>query len=125
MGTTAKGLWRSSEQGGVEQIVLPGKHNNATIQSLLVDRNGAVWAGLFGRYLFRYQNGQLTTFSPQEGMIHEILYALYEAQDGTLWIGGEKGLTQFRKGQFKTLTTRDGLSSDRVSTITQDRSGNF
>jgi hypothetical protein len=38
--------------------------------------------------------------------------ALYEHQDGVLWIGTyDSGLGRFKDGKFTRYTTRDGLST--------------
>lgn len=45
----------------------------------------------------------------------------------TLWIGSSSGLTSFkyRTGQFKTYTTADGITKDRVRRIKEDMKGNL
>src|SRR6516162_10840473 len=45
------------------------------------------------------------------------------ARDGSLWIATEGGLSHVVKGQFHNYTTTDGLSSNRVLGVYQDRHG--
>jgi ligand-binding sensor domain-containing protein/AraC-like DNA-binding protein len=53
--------------------------------------------------------------------------ALYFDNNRTLWIGSSLGLTayDFRTRQFKTYTTADGLTGDRIRRITKDIKGNL
>ena len=53
--------------------------------------------------------------------------ALYFDNNRTLWIGSSVGLTayDFRTRQFKTYTTADGLTGDRIRRITEDSKGNL
>ncbi|MGD2086904.1 MAG: two-component regulator propeller domain-containing protein [Candidatus Aminicenantes bacterium] len=44
---------------------------------------------------------------------------------GVLWIGSTNGLTRFRDGQFKTFTTADGLTQNRVRCIAVDMKNNL
>jgi ligand-binding sensor domain-containing protein/AraC-like DNA-binding protein len=46
-------------------------------------------------------------------------------REGDLWIGSTTGLTRFRNRRFKTFTTADGLSGDRIRCITVDMNDNL
>ncbi|MST94954.1 MAG: hypothetical protein EXS33_06755 [Pedosphaera sp.] len=46
------------------------------------------------------------------------------ARDGSRWIGTDGGgLVHFRNGAFQTLTRKDGLASDTVPSLAEDREG--
>jgi signal transduction histidine kinase/ligand-binding sensor domain-containing protein len=50
---------------------------------------------------------------------------LLRSRDGTLWIGTlERGLVRIAHGRVSTMARRDGLSSDHVNTLFEDREGN-
>lgn len=49
--------------------------------------------------------------------------AITIAHDGSLWIATEGGLSHMVNGQFHNYTTVDGLSSNRVVSVYQDRHG--
>jgi signal transduction histidine kinase/streptogramin lyase len=126
VGMTANGLWRLPENDGpATQMFLPGNQLGGTVRTLLIGRSGALWAGLHGNWLYRHQAGETTLYTRDQELSHEVFYALFEARDGTLWIGGDRGLSRFDGQKFETLTTRDGLSSDMVSAITQDHVGDL
>jgi ligand-binding sensor domain-containing protein/AraC-like DNA-binding protein len=46
-------------------------------------------------------------------------------REGDLWIGSTTGLTRFRNGKFKTFTTADGLSGERIRCIAVDMKDNL
>ena len=53
------------------------------------------------------------------------ILALYKSQNGTLWIGTRGGgLTRLKDGKFETYTSKDGLSSDFISSLCEDKRGN-
>ncbi len=54
-------------------------------------------------------------------------YTLFVDKAGTLWIGSSVGLTsyQYKKDQFKTYTSTDGLTNDRIRHIQEDMRGNL
>jgi ligand-binding sensor domain-containing protein len=45
------------------------------------------------------------------------------ASDGSLWIAYSDGLSRMRDGQVRRYTTRDGLSSNRILSVAEDRNG--
>jgi len=52
------------------------------------------------------------------------LSALCEDLEGNIWVGLEShGLYRVRRKQVKTLSTREGLATDAVTTILEDRNG--
>lgn len=42
---------------------------------------------------------------------------------GNIWIGTDDGLFSFSRGPFTSYGVRDGLSSDKVYAVLEDRSG--
>jgi signal transduction histidine kinase/sugar lactone lactonase YvrE len=82
-----------------------------------------LWIGTKGNGLLKFKDGAFTLWTTQAGLPDNFVRALYEAKDGSLWLGTEGGLTQFKDGRFKTYTTRDGLSHNTVWSITADHDG--
>ena len=48
---------------------------------------------------------------------------LFEDRDGSLWISTSDGLLRLHAGRFKTFTTADGLPSNTIARMYQQRSG--
>jgi two-component sensor histidine kinase len=58
-------------------------------------------------------------------LAHNVINAIYEDEDRTLWIGTRGGLNRFKDGKFTTYTTRQGLFNDDIYEIIEDDLGSF
>ena len=121
-------LWIASSGGLV--VYREGKFTGYTtqdglssdvIETVLEDRQGTVWIGIFGGGLNRLRDGKFTRFTAREGFTDTRIRRLLEDHEGTIWIGTEKGLGRFRDGQFRFYTTRDGLAHDYVYALCETR----
>jgi signal transduction histidine kinase/ligand-binding sensor domain-containing protein/CheY-like chemotaxis protein/AraC-like DNA-binding protein len=122
--------------GPRSEVALPanGTLNHFLVLDLLVSRTGAVWVatarglnrldpatGRFAYYLAdsTYAAGKLTD---------NWLRALYEDEQGILWVGtNHGGLNRFdpRTETVSYFTTREGLPSNQVVSIAPDGRGNL
>lgn len=85
------------------QSVLPLVSNY--IQTLLLDKTGALWIGTNNGLQRLSPDGQLQVIGEAQSarpLIHQRIWALEQTQDGTIWIATSKGLHQW--------TVNDGLS---------------
>ena len=69
------------------------------VRSVLIDANGAVWVGL--------RDGGVDRFDAERGVFEHIalgtestpsVYTVYQDGDGTIWVGGDHGLTRLTRG---------------------------
>jgi len=75
------------------------KHNY--IRSLLEDKKErTLWIGTFGGGLARYSAGQFQSYTEGDGLPGKFILALAQDRRGTLWIGTDRGLAEFRQGKF-------------------------
>ncbi len=96
-----------------------------TVQAFAQTPDGYLWIGTTGG-LVRFDGAHFTVFDRQNTpALHEnSVFCLMVARDGALWIGTEGGgLARYAHGQFRSWTTRDGLSNDFVRKIVEDASG--
>ncbi len=96
-----------------------------TVQAFAQTGDGYLWIGTTGG-LVRFDGIHFTVFDRQNTpSLHEnSVFCLMVARDGALWIGTEGGgLIRYSKGQFRSWTTRDGLSNDFVRSLVQDAQG--
>jgi signal transduction histidine kinase/ligand-binding sensor domain-containing protein len=98
---------------------LPG----GRIQAVFADREGALWIGTNGG-LVRWVKGKVERFPVTDPLATASILALMEDREGNLWVGTETGgLDVLRDQRFRTIDTRDGLTSDRITTVVEDSSG--
>ncbi|PWU08401.1 MAG: hypothetical protein C5B51_07920 [Terriglobia bacterium] len=122
------GVWIAAP-GGLEklegnkvQVVIPGGPLliNAFV-TLCEARDGALWAGTYGKGLWRLKGDEKRQFTTADGLSSDQIRSVREDRDGTLWIstfGG--GLNAYRNGKFTSFTARDGLLSDNISDVADD-----
>lgn len=55
----------------------------------------------------------------------DVIYALHESKDGSIWIGTSKGLKRLnpRTVEVQEYTTKDGLPSNYICAIKEDANG--
>jgi len=96
-----------------------------SVNAILQDRKGYFWVGTFGG-LARFDGERFTVFSPADsrGFGSARILHVAESRSGDLWIGTvDGGLTRLRDGVAVTYTTRDGLPSEFVGSVREDREG--
>lgn len=121
---TAKGLL--AVRGEKREIILPLNIGvNSKIQTIIEDRDGAIWFGTVSG-ANRYKDGVFTSFSSKDGLSNDNVRDIREDTDGTLWFGTYGGgLNRFKDGKFFAITTREGMYEDIVSRIILDEKDNF
>ncbi len=113
-----------SRQRGQERDDLTG----FPISQLISDRAGALWLGTYGE-LGRFANGKLDLFAPTDGLPETLVRALFVDSHGSLWIGLRYGGVSMTKDptakhpSFVNFSTRTGLASDSVWSVTEDNFG--
>ncbi len=93
------------------------------------DRFGNIWITYYEGGLSRFDGERFENFEPGDKLPEALLSDLHIDAKGRLWIGSTiSGLirvddTSAKEPVFNIITTRDGLSSNNVRTITEDRFG--
>ena len=78
-----------TRHGLAEQFTVP----------VIQTRDGALWVGTWGGGLHRFDRGRLThCYTGATGLPGDHVRALYEAADGTLWVGTNRGMAAVRNG---------------------------
>jgi len=96
-----------------------------TVQAFAQTADGYLWIGTTGG-LVRFDGAHFTLFDRQNTpALHEnSIFCLMVSRDGALWIGTEGGgVVRYVEGQFRSWTTRQGLSNDFVRALYQDSAG--
>ena len=123
------GLKRADASGVQMAYAADTEHNN-NVYSYLIDKQGTEWVGM-GLSLFRRMKGE-NTFSEIPGTAALWIYTLFEASDGTIWIGTMgNGVFKHdpRTDTFKpyvyhqTADNTSGLRSNSINSIMEDSRG--
>ena len=125
------GLARWRRQTGSFQPVgaSDGFRTNNAPAAFAEDRAGDLWVGLFWKGLARYRQGRWQMFQCGESTPTGSRWALLLDHRGRLWIGSSgSGLTRVddpsaAAPKFIPYTTQQGLSSDLVWSLAEDRQG--
>jgi ligand-binding sensor domain-containing protein/signal transduction histidine kinase len=120
----AEGLIRVREPG-IEMLLLREGRIKDWAYAIREDRVGAVWVGLWGGGLFRYQGGRFTNYLPsdQPGLFSERVTALLEDRAGRIWVGTEGGVGRFENGRLMPFQGDRDLRDTWA--IHEDRAGDF
>ncbi|MBI4752165.1 MAG: hypothetical protein HY774_27065 [Acidobacteria bacterium] len=99
----------------------------------LEDQAGNLWFKTFNEGVLRIEasevhSGALTAekfrqFTDQDGMLNNIGRNLVVDREGGVWVGTEKGLHHFYLQSVEIYSKKDGLESDNVYPILEDRNG--
>ncbi len=84
--------------------------------SVLVDRSGSLWVGSAGDGLrrvrdpTRFRGKVIARFGPEaeqyttkDGLLSDLITALLEDREGSIWVASSRGLERFRKGTFTPI----------------------
>ncbi len=124
-------LWVGSDCGGLSWFDGRRFHSysekngllNSCVYSLAEDRNRDILIGTFGGGIFRFREGRFTAFLKEDKLTDKIPVAILPASNGSLWIPYSDGLRRIQDGQVRNFTTLDGISSDNVLSVYEDRRG--
>lgn len=125
-------IWAATASGLHEilphpRLALEGGPLLANAFVVLCETNdGSLWAGTYGKGLWRVKEGERTLFTMANGLGSDQIRSLYEDQAHTLWIGTfGGGLSAFRDGRFLKFAAKDGLLSDNISHVEDDGAGSL
>lgn len=80
---------------------------------------------LFNHLLSFSQKYNFRNFGPDEGLPQQSVLSMISDQDGILRLGTQGGFCKFDGKTFSNLSQKDGLNSNHVTSIHQDKIGDF
>jgi len=102
-----------------------------SVSSFAEDRDGNLWFGFYEGGLARFANNRFEQFDAKDGLAGSLITDLHLDQKGRLWLASAfAGLQRIdnpaaTRPAFSSLTINEGLSSNNVRTITEDKLGNI
>lgn len=95
------------------------------ITTLHVDRAGALWIGTIERGLFRVHAGQVDHFDEDSGLSGNLVTAVTEDREGSIWVTTSQGLDRFSDTPVVTTSPREGLCSPEAASVLATRDGSI
>ena len=102
--------------------------------SMLKDRGGNLWFGTYAG-VSKYDGSNWQTFTTDDGLASNYVSAIFQDREGSMWFstgtisGKGKGVSRYDPSQgqdaWTTLTKKDGLAINAVTTVFQDLEGDF
>jgi signal transduction histidine kinase/ligand-binding sensor domain-containing protein len=121
------GVWVAFNGGGMARIDRGGvTHYSSsdgapsTVNALLEDRRGTVWAAT-NNGLFRYTGNRWSRVTAAEGYDGEQAFSVYEDRSGRVWIGAARGLYRHDGIQVRLIDR----SAAYVDSLVEDDAGNL
>ena len=91
------------------------------VTALHRDRDRNLWIGTYGNGVFRLSGENLSSYGIAEGVLNPTIRAIFEDDEGSIWVGSQNGLEQLRAGAFITWNRLHGLADDNVRAVFEDR----
>ncbi len=128
-GSRPGGLARVDPKSGmVDRISRERGFSGDRVNSVFLDSGNRLWVsteeGLFRSGDLREQ-ARFERLWPPGASESEVFFQCLEAGSGVVWVGSTRGLRRWDGRRWKHYTSRDGLSSDQVSYLAEDRRGNL
>jgi len=103
-------------QSGIKKV---GAFNGMDVNQLKIDNYGTLWAATEeGIIRWNPKSDIFELFSEENGLPAKQVSCLIFDKEGSLWVSTKKaGLVRFRIGKITTISTLDGLTSDKINIV--------
>jgi ligand-binding sensor domain-containing protein len=91
---TYSGIYRYHNEH-LERVLPTGLPSQVSIHNVFIDKAERLWIGTDGAGVYLYQNRRLLHLGFLQGLINNFINVIRQADDGSVWIGTEGGLTRF------------------------------
>lgn len=99
---THNGLYKFRGKG----FTLYDRHNGlggAFIYQITKDNNQNLWIGTESNGAYKLSNGYFKNYSTKEGLLDNKVSSILTLDDGSVWMGTDKGISIFRNEKFENI----------------------
>jgi ligand-binding sensor domain-containing protein len=89
-------------------------YNPNYVFSILIAKDGSVWAGTWGGGVSRWDGKKWTSLSSRDGLAGNIVYSMAQDELGVFWFGTNKGCPDYDGKTWRTIGSKDGLLDENV-----------
>ncbi|MFO0581790.1 MAG: triple tyrosine motif-containing protein [Anaeromyxobacter sp.] len=121
-------VWFGVEAAPVQRLtgdrleVLGGRRVPAGVQALAEDASGDLWFGSESGGVYRWRWGQAVTIASEEGLAHDVVWAVHEARAGGMWVASDAGLDLVTNGRPRRVHPKE-LGGESLGGLLEDRAG--
>jgi ligand-binding sensor domain-containing protein/signal transduction histidine kinase len=125
MARTGAGLQHLT-QGVLERFRTP-RFDGSTleVESLLLDRERALWVGTTKHGIYRVYEGEVEHFGSADGLSSDYVFQYFEDREGNLWVLTPKGIDSFHDVKVASFSTKEGLGTGEVNSVLASRNGSI
>jgi signal transduction histidine kinase/ligand-binding sensor domain-containing protein len=87
----------------------PAPAQQSFARTRLLDRDGGLWVGTVDHGLVHVHQGRIDTFAQADGLSGDIVTALFEDREGSVWVATSNGLDRFRDLAVVTYSANQGF----------------
>jgi signal transduction histidine kinase/ligand-binding sensor domain-containing protein len=117
------GRLKRFSDGTLVDAVLPANAPATDGGTVLRDRDGGYWYGTVGRGLIHAYQGNIDTFALSDGLSGDLVSALFEDREGSIWVATTKGVDRFSAYPVSTFSEHEGLPTDPDTSALAVRNG--
>ena len=93
------------------------------VNSLLLDRDRSLWVATMSAGLYRIRGDVVEHFGSENGLSSNVVFDLYEDQEGIIWVVTSNGLDKFEEPRITTFSATEGLGEHAVVSVIVSRDG--
>jgi signal transduction histidine kinase/ligand-binding sensor domain-containing protein len=95
----------------------------SSVWSLCTSRDGSLWIGFSSGRISQLRNGHLKNYSHADGMPDGGILSIVEDGNGSIWAGGQYGLTKLDSGRWRQVGAESGYPAPGAQVLFVDRRG--
>ena len=117
-----EGLFYRTPEGAVQRIGWDRfGHKNPAADLLPDESQGGLWLGFVDGGIAYLRDGQVrSSYNTADGLSNGAVTALQSGSDGAVWVATAGGLSRVKDSHVTTLTSKNGLPCDGVSSVIED-----
>ena len=131
-GDSSGGVLTSTAAGTIDRFSGLGMIRFDAMQGLpetsvtaMIPTSGGLWLGTQDGQILRQENGKFAVLEESKSLGNFPVLALYEGEQGRLWIGTSGGLACLTRGAMLNWNTGNGLPTAIVAGVVEDQSKNL
>lgn len=122
------GLWLGTRNGVYEMTAKKElnplrEFSGFDISTVCEDDSGRVWAGTSQSGVLRSEQGQIKTYTTDDGLFSNYVSTVCAGADDMMWIGTQAGLSCIRDGKVTSFGIDSGLPQRMIDGIVEDKLG--